>query len=252
MSMKIIINITKVSFLFGLLFMFSGCDNEPEVSGISRITYFPEFVYEGPRSYVIPCSSDFQVPPVTATEGGNPLPIVTSVLGLLGPVPAVDITKPDYYVETTSAVNQDGFAGEVVRTFWVACTGDLVNSLEGLYTSTITRTSSAVTYTDKQYILIRKVGDNTYELSNADGGWYELGRNLGPGYRSAGATVTAVNIATNTFTFGPPVEVGGFGGPIVLTSMTVDAAAKKIVFTSDWAAPGTNYTFTATLTQVAL
>ncbi|HEY3387399.1 MAG TPA: hypothetical protein VGK46_12865 [Saprospiraceae bacterium] len=250
--MKSIINITKVSFLFGLLFTISGCDNEPEVSGISRITYFPEFVYEGPSSYVIPCSSDFQVPPVTATEGGNPLPIVTSVLGLLGPVPAVDITKPDYYVETTSAVNQDGFAGEVVRTFWVACTGDLVNSLEGLYTSTITRTSSAVTYTDKQYILIRKVGDNTYELSNADGGWYELGRNLGPCYRSAGATVTAVNIATNTFTFGPPVEVGGFGGPIVLTSMTVDAAAKKIVFTSDWAAPGTNYTFTATLTQVAL
>ena len=47
--------------------------------------------------------------------------------------------KADIYVETTSAVNQDGYAGEVVRTFWVACTGDLVNSIEGLYTSTVIR-----------------------------------------------------------------------------------------------------------------
>ena len=171
-----------------------------------------------------------------------------------GSVPSVDINKPDHYIETSSAVNQDGFAGELVRTFWVACTGDLVNSIEGLYTSTVSRNSPTPRYFDMEYILIRKVGANQYEISNADGGWYQFGRLLGPAYASPGAIVTANDISTNNFTFGPPVEVRTFGGPIVLTSMTVDPATKTIVFTSDWVTPPptTNYTFTATLTQVAL
>ena len=249
--MKSIINLIRFSLSAVAILAFASCNNEPEISDISRITYFPTFAYEGGNTAVIPCNSDYQIPPITATESGTEIPTTTSVLGLLGPVPAVDNNKPDYYVETTSAINGDGFPGEVVRTFWVACTGDLVNSIEGLYTSTITRTSSAVTYTDKRYILIRKVGDNQYEISNADGGWYELGRNLGPAYRSAGFVVTALDIPANSFSFGPAVEVGGFGGLIALTSMTVDPVAKKIVFTSDWGPPG-NYTFTATLTQVAL
>jgi len=254
MSMKNLFNIAKVSFLFGLLFMISGCDNEPEVSGISRVTYFPELQYEGGAGAVIPCNSSFVVPPVTATEGGSPLPVEVSTVGFNGPVAGVDVTKPDLYIETSSAVNQDGFSGEVVRSFWVACTGDLVNSIEGLYTSTVARNNPNPTYFDLKYILIRAVGENQYEISNADGGWYEYGRKLGPGYRSFGATVTAIDIPSNNFTFGPPITVGGFGGPIQLTSMTVDPATKTIVFTSHWEAPPapTLYNFTATLTQVPL
>ena len=248
--MKNIIHLIIVSFLFGGGFILSGCNNEPEVSNISRITYFPEFSYEGGDFALVPCNSGFVVPPVTATESGNPIPVTVSTIGLLGPVDGVDPNKADNYVETSSAVNADGYAGEVVRSFWVACTGDLVNSIEGLYTSTVARNSPTPRYFDLKYILIRKVGDNTYEVSNADGGWYEFGRALGPAYRSAGATVTAVDIPSNTFTFGPAVPVGTFGGTIALTSMTVDPATKTIVFTSDWADFG--YVFTATLKQVAL
>ena len=98
-------------------------------------------------------------------------------------------------------------------------------------------------------MLIRKVGANQYELSNADGGWYQFGRALGPDYASPGAIVTANDIPTNSFSFGPAVEVRTFGGLITLTSMTVDAANKTIVFTSDWTL---GFTFTATLKQVAL
>jgi len=247
--MKNIVNLIIISFFIGGGFILSGCNNEADISNISRITYFPTFAYEGGDFTLVPCNSGFVVPPVTATEGGNPIPVTVSTIGLTGPVPAVDPNKADNYVETSSAINGDGYPGEVVRSFWVACTGDLVNSIEGLYTSTVARNSPTPRYFDLKYILIRKVGANQYEISNADGGWYEFGRALGPAYRSAGAIVTANDIPTNNFTFGPDVTVGTFGGSIHLTSMTVDPAAKKIVFTSDW---DFGYTFTATLTQVAL
>ncbi len=247
--MKNIINLIKFSFFSGVLLTIASCNNEPSVSDVSRVTYFPTFAYEGGNLALIPCMSDYEVPPVTATEAGTELTVTVETVGILGPVPSVDINKPDMYVETSSAINQDGFAGETVRTFWVACTGDLVTSIEGLYTSTIARNGPNPTYFDKKYILIRKVGDNQYELSNADGGWYQFGRNLGPGYASPGAVVTAVDIPSNSFTFGPAVEVRTFGGLITVTSMTVDPVAKQIVFTSSWDA---GFTFTATLTQVAL
>jgi hypothetical protein len=247
--MKSIFNLVKFSFLFGALFTVVSCNNEPEVSDISRITYFPTFAYEGGDLALIPCMSDYEVPPVTATESGNALPVTVETVGILGPVPSVDINKPDMYIETSSAVNQDGFAGEAVRTFWVACTGDLVTSIEGLYTSTVARNSPTPRYFDMQYILIRKVGANQYEISNADGGWYQFGRALGSAYASPGAVVTANDIPTNSFSFGPAVEVRTFGGLITVTSMTVDPVAKTIVFTSEW---DQGFSFTSTLTQVAL
>ncbi len=247
--MKSIIKLIQFSLFSGALLTIGSCNNEPSVSDISRITYFPTFAYEGGNLALIPCMSDFEVPPVTATEAGASLTVTVETVGILGPVPSVDINKPDMYIETSSAINQDGFAGEAVRTFWVACTGDLVTSIEGLYTSTVARNSTTPRYFNMKYILIRKVGANQYELSNADGGWYQFGRALGSGYASPGAIVTANDIPSNSFSFGPAVEVRTFGGLITVTSMTVDPATKTIVFTSDWDA---GFVFTSTLTQVAL
>jgi hypothetical protein len=249
--MKNILNIAKFSLLFGALITISSCNNEPEISDVSRITYFPEFSYTGGDFALIPCSSDFEIPPVTATEGGNPLPVEVVTKGISGIVPSVDINKADIYVETSSAINQDGYAGEVVRTFWVACTGDLVNSLEGLYTSTVIRNGAVnPQYFDLEYVLIRKVGANEYEISCAIGGYYEFGRSYGDAYRASGAIVTANNIAANDFTFPGPVAVGAFGGECVIESMTVDPATKTIHFISNWYT--NNFKFDVTLTQVAL
>lgn len=249
--MKNYINLFKVSFFFGLLMTVSSCNNEPEVSDISRVTYFPDFTYEGPASALIPCNSDYQISPVMATEQGEQLPVTTDVLGITGSVPAVDITKADYYVETSSAINADGFPGSTVRDFWVACTGDLTTSIEGLYRSTVFRNgSSAPQYVGMKYILIRKVGVDQYEVSNADGGWYQFGRALGRNYASPGFIITAVDIPSNQFTFGPPVEVKSFGGPIYLTSLTVDPATKTIVMNSNWR--DGDFLFEATMVQVPL
>ena len=246
-------NINFLLILASILGMtvFTSCDEDPSVSDISRVTLFPEFDYDGVNVAIVPCSTNYTLSPVVALENGVELSSTTSVEGVYTGADAFDVNVSDKYEITTSAVNADGFPAELNRTVWVVCTGDLVNSIEGLYTSTVARNGPNPTYFDLKYILIRKVEGTTdqYELSNADGGWYEFGRNLGPGYSSPGAIVTANDIPSNSFSFGPPVPVNGFGGLITLTSMTVDPDAKTIVFTSDWTL---GYTFTATLTQVPI
>ncbi len=251
--MKNIINLVKFSFFFGALLTIASCNNEPSVSDISRITYFPTFAYEGGNSALIPCSSDFEIPPVTATEGGSALTVSVEVEGIQGSVPSVDINKPDIYVETSSAVNADGFAGIVVRNFWVACTGDMVTSIEGLYSSTVVRNGAVnPQYFDMEYILIRKKpggAANEYELSDAIGGYYDIGRAYGAGYRATNMIVTANDIPGNSFSFSAPVPVGAFGGALTMQSFSVDSATKTINFVSDW---DSGFNFVVTLTQVAL
>ncbi len=249
--MKNYINYIKTAFFLSLMVTFASCENTPEQSDVSRITYFPTFVYEGSDFNLAPCNSDFEISPVTASENGIDLPVTTSVLGILGPVPAVDITKADYYIETTTAINADGFPGSTVREFWIACTGDLVTSIEGLYVCNVSRNNvTSAQYQNMKYILIRKIGTDVYEISNADFGWYELGRAIGRNYASPGATITAVDIPSNSFTFGPPVEVKTFGGPCQLTSLTVDPVTRVVVGTSDWR--NGDFIFEGTMTQVAL
>ena len=248
--MKNIINLVKVSFFLGGLFVFAGCDNEPEVSNISRVTYFPEFAYTGPDQAVIPCNSDYQISEVTATENGNAIEVKTTVATVAGSVPSVDINSPEHYIETSTAINADGFPATTQRQFWVACTGDLVNSIEGLYSSTVVRNGAVnPQYFDMNYVLIRKVGANVYEISDAIGGYYEFGRQYGWDYRAVGMQITANNIAANDFSFGAGVPVGAFGGTCVMQTMSVDPATKTINFTSDWDA---GFNFVVTLTQIEL
>ena len=229
----------------------TSCDDEPSMADISRVTFFPTFEYDGVDLAIVECNTSYNLTDVRATENNVELPTTTTVTGTYSGATSFDIAVADKYVVTTSAVNADGFPASLNRTIWVVCTGDLVNSIEGLYTSTVARNGPNPTYFDLEYILIRKVEGTTdqYELSNADGGWYELGRNLGPGYSSPGAVVTAIDIPSNSFSFGPPVGVNGFGGLIQITSMTVDPDTKTIVFTSDW---DLGFSFTATLTQVPI
>lgn len=248
--MKNYMNYIKSAFLLSLMVTFASCDNEPSVSDVSRVTFFPTFVYDGPATSLIPCNSDYEIPPVTASENGVDLDVTTKVVGMSGSVPSVDITKADIYTETSSAVNADGYAGQVVRTFWVACTGDLVTSIEGLYTSTCVRNGSVTPqYTDMQYNLIRKVGANEYELSDAIGGYYDLGRQYGEAYRAKGMIVTANDIPSNDFSFSGTIGVGAFGGELNMLSFAADPGAGQITFSSDWSF---GYVFEVTYTQVPL
>lgn len=235
--------------IFSLVAM-PGCDDDPSVSNISRVTFFPTFEYEGGDLAFVACGSSFELPEVKATEAGVELPTTTTVQGALTGATTFDVNVADKYVITTSAVNADGFPGQVTRTVWVVCTGDFVNSIEGLYTSTVVRSNVAgAQYTDMKYVLIRKVGDNEYEISDAIGGYYDIGRGYGDAYRAAGMVVTANSIPGNDFSWGGPIPVGAFGGNLTMTSFSVDPATRTIHFVTDW---DLGYVFDVTLTQVPI
>jgi len=228
-----------------------------DTEGISRITYFPDFDYKGSSVMLAPCGTPVADPGVTAKENGVPLEVTTSISALIsgGTVPSVPGTSDRYTIGYT-ATNQDGYPANTSRVIWEACTGDLVTSIEGLYTSTVFRDGvSGAQYTNMKYILIRKKpgSSNVYQISDCIGGWYQLGRALGDAYLAPGLEITPNNIATNSFTFGGNPRVLTFGGPVAPQSLTVDAATKTLVLTSKWDnGAGTIYTFVATLKQVSI
>lgn len=230
--------------------VFTSCDEDPSASDISRVTYFPEFQYDGVDLAIVPCSTNYDLAPAVALENGIELPTTTVVEGLFTGADAFDINVADKYVITSSAVNADGFPGLLTRTVWVACTGDLVNSIEGLYTATVVRNGSAsAQYTNMKYVMIRKVSGNVYEISDAIGGYYDIGRQYGEAYRAAGMTITANSIPGNDFSFGGPIPVGAFGGSAEMTDFSVDPATNSITFTTVWDA---GFTFVVTLNQVQI
>lgn len=248
-------NRSKIIYLLAVLtLIISSCDRELESEGLSRITFFPEFTVPGESEMFVERGQPFTDPGATATEEGQPIEVSTSVSGtyFAAGVSTIDTDVPDKYTISYSAVNKDGFPGSVSRTVWVAGKGDLVNNIEGLYTMTVKRDGAGgAPYTNNKYAIIAKTGENTYELSDAIGGYYEFGRGYGPAYAAQGAVVTANDIPANNFSYGGTFGVGAFGGEAKITAFTVNPANKTIIFTTSWAAdPETTYVFETTLTQV--
>jgi hypothetical protein len=230
----------------------SGCERDLETEGVTKkITYYPVFELEGEDVIVVEPGEEFTLPGAVATEQGAEIPVTISISGtyFAGGVDEIDTSVPDIYNVSYSATNVDGYSGSATRTVVVVPpTGDLVTSIEGTYLATSLRTPAAAgNYTDMEYVYIIKTGDNTYQISDILGGYYDLGRGFGPDYAGIGATVTATNIATNTFTFSDPIGVGLFGGLAEITSMEVNAVAKTVKYNVTWDA---GYTFAITLKQV--
>ena len=239
--------------LFLIAVSFVSCEKNVDSGNPSRITYYPTFEVTGSTLLLLPAGTPYTDPGVTATENGQNLPVTTSVVGTIQSYSGttVDTDLENEYLVNYTATNSDGFSGSTSRTVWVAVTGDLVTSIEGLYTSTVVRNgASSAQYTDMPYILIYKTGANTYSISDGIGGYYDLGRGYGPTYRATPAEVTAVDIAANNFTYGAAFGVGAFGGSSEMSGMTVDPVAKTVTFTTVW--DGGPYTFVVTLTQVTI
>lgn len=246
--------INKIIFFVIALSMLgiTSCEKKYDTEGLSQITNYPVFEMTGDPVMLLEKGTPFVEPGITAEEAGVNIDVSMSVSGLFTGYSgaSVDIDTPDKYIISYSATNGDGFTNVTQRIVWVAGTGDLVNSIEGLYTSTIFRNgTTSAQYTDLKYIMIWSLGGNKYALSDAIGGYYDMGRAYGDGYRAAGMTVTANDIPTNDFSFGSAIGVGAFGGVLEMTGFTVDEPSKTITFSSEWDA---GYTFDVTLTQVQL
>ena len=229
-----------------LVFGFSGC--KKKYDDIYKITYYPTFEVTGGDVIFNPFGTNFTDPGVKATEAGTEIPVTTVVKGDFFGGTSFDANATERYLYTYTATNSDGYAATASRLVYNVKTGDLINSLEGLYTSTVVRNKVvSAQYTNLEYVMITKTADNTFVLSDAIGGYYDIGRAYGASYRAPGMTVTSTDIPGNNFTFGSS-DVGSFGGAVTMKSMTVDAASKTINFECSWNV----YTFVITLKQVQL
>lgn len=236
--------------------LLTSCDSDSS-AGVSRVTNYPVFEFNGESTVFVEQGSTYSDPGVVATENGAVIPTTTSFAGKYRGAKTLDVNTIDQYTQTYSATNVDGFQGTTTRKVIVYKTGDLVNSIEGVYIATTRRNGTLMAASqgssvDVKYIYIWKNSNGSYQVSDAFGGWYDISRNIGVTSAAVGGTITG-NIATNTFTF-PGIPVCAyFGGSAKISGLTVDPATKTLVLTTDWAADATtNYKFVSTLTQVQL
>jgi hypothetical protein len=217
-----------------LTFSFIGC--EKEYKDESKITYFPTFEMEGASEIIHTKGEPYTDGTVTATEDGKPLEVSISVIGdvtgYTGTTVNADVI--DKYTINYSATNKDGYIGNAQRTVYIAPpTGDLVTSLEGIYLSNVQRTPTFAVipqYSGMKYIYIWKTEDNKFEISDALGGYYFIGRAYGYGFAFQGAVITANNIPANDFAISQ-ANAPDFGNVADITDFKVDAVNKRITFT---------------------
>lgn len=236
----------KLIILVIVAFAFGSCEKET-TAGLSRVTNYPLFDVKGGSTVFVAKGETFEDPGVIATENGSEIPVVSSVSGAYRGGTSVDPAVSDCYDVAYKATNKDGFDGTTHRTVYVVETGDMVNSIEGLYTSTIVR-NGQLRFSDLEYVLVWKNDDGTYEFSCGFGAYYEIGTAYGLGYKSGGCIVTANDISANDFSI-TDFSNDGFGGEITDAKLTVDPVSKKMVLTSEWSF---GFSWEVELTQVQL
>jgi hypothetical protein len=253
--MKTIVKHSKFAAIcFAALASFS-CSNEDPIS--SRVTYYPLITVMGEDQIIVERGETFNDPGATATIEGEEVPLDVRFVGQYrGNVfnNTLDTNVSDIYTQEFTATNEEGFSRTLTREVIVAETGDLVNSIAGLYRSTVFRNGSqgspASAYTDIEYILIWENEDGTYGISDAFGGWYLFARAI-PDSETPGGIIVANNIAANDFEFPGTLTNSYFGGSAQITDMTVNPDDNSIDLTTVWQAdPATTYTFNVHLEQV--
>ncbi|WP_161991978.1 BT_2262 family domain-containing protein [Flagellimonas algicola] len=225
----------RLSIIITIAGLLSSCSSNMDTGGVSRLTYFPIITMNGDAELLVPLDSTFEDPGATADAGGSSVEVATTASGTYQGVDGVDTSIPDNYLVTYSAQNDDGFDGTAIRNVWVANTGDLINSIEGLYLANVQRTPNfefLPQYTDMNYVLIWQtdVGTGTYEISHALGAYYDIGRGFGPNYAARGAVITANDIPSNDFTIAQAV-FPIWGNTVDITDFQVDPENKQITFT---------------------
>lgn len=245
-------NIFKISALaIGLAFGLSSCENEDPIG--SKVTNYPLIEVNGDDLILVDKDATFTDPGAVATIDGEEVPVTTTYSGRFrgeNYSGTLGTAVADLYTASYAATNEDGFDGVATRTIYVGNTGDLVTSIEGLYRATVTRNGALTAqYTDMEWVIIWKNADGTYQLSDAIGGYYDIGRAYGITYITPDGIIVANDIPTNNFSFPGTQYNTTFGDPSEITSMSVNPTAKTIDFTTVWSTSVT-YTFQVHLEQV--
>lgn len=247
----------KKIFYFILAILAVSC-SDTSTDDVSRVTNYPVLTLNGDEEIFVPYGGQFTDPGIIAKEGEQTITYTSTIKGKYRGKNTVDTSIIDEYIVTYTAINQDGFPASINRKVIVNKAGDLVNSIEGVYISTAKRNGALLSATqgsseNMEYIYIWKNTDGTFEVSDAFGGWYDIGRAFGVVGATPGGKITG-NIQTNTFTFpGNPLSNNNFPGPSNITALTVDPVTKTLVLSTVWVADAaTTYNFVSTLKQVQL
>lgn len=233
------------------LFMVSimGCEEFENSATPSGETFLPKLTMHGPASIDLPCSAtSYNDEGLTALEQGTQIPVTTTITGSY--FGSSTVSGPDVYSIFYSATNKDGIPGAAERTVvWPVCSGDFTTSIAGMYKADVKRNGSITPqYQNLGPIIIKDLGNGQFQISDAIGGYYDHGRKYGYTYAATGLVVKALDLPGNSFDFaGQTVAVGAFGGELVMTAFSIDAATKTIRFTTDWDA---GFVFEVTLTQL--
>jgi len=216
--------------------MVTSCE-DPSVEALgsndsSQITYLPLITLTG-GDVVLDCdATSYTDPGAVASAAGEEIELFTVVTGLYFGSSAID--SPDAYTVAYSAFNEDDIAAAGFRYVdWYPCAGDLVTSIAGVYTCSMTRTPGYST-SDIGPILIKDLGNGVYAISDAIGGWYDYEYGYGPSTAATGITITANDIPSNDFTHTDVVGIGAWGGAASITSFSVDPISKTIDMTTEW------------------
>jgi hypothetical protein len=219
---------------------------EDTTGDVSRVTTYPTITIQGDATVYIEQGTTYEDAGAISMAGDTELETTVTLGTGTYSSAAFGTDVADKYTITYSALNEDGFAGNALRTVIVyPVAADMATNLEGAYMSDIQRVGADL-QEDKSYVFITSTGTDTYELSHAVGGYYDMGRNYGPNYAARGAIITVNDMATNDIT----VSDGQFpiwGNTVAVTDFTVDAANNTITFTGtgDWGSA-----FEVTLTKV--
>lgn len=239
----------KKLFILPILALFFVSCADETTGDVSKVTNYPIFTVLGDELIILNKGEAFVDPGVIVMEGENEIEYTTTISGDYRGGTSLDTNVADIYHITYSATNVDGFSGTAGRTVIVVDDGDLVNSISGLYTSTVVRNgATGAQYTDMEYIIIWENANGTYEMSDGIGGYYAIGRGYGTGYAARPVIITATSIPANNFTISD-FSVGAFGGVAEMSSLTVNPGPGTITFSTAWDA---GYTFNVTLKKVEL
>lgn len=249
-------NYKLILYTFSIIgLMLTSCDPSVDAPGskdISEITFLPLITLEG-GDLVLDCeATSYEDPGATASAGGKELELTTMTSSKYFGGDS-DINEIDEYTVAYSAFNADGIPATAFRAvLWPDCNGDLVTSIAGTYSVSVSRNgSSPAGYQDNGPFIIKDLGDDRYAINDAQGGWYEYGRGLGPSYATLGMVLKANSIPGNDFTSeSANFPTGTFGGSNTFISLTVDPGTKTLVLSLEWLVSGTLYQFESVWTQV--
>lgn len=239
-------------YIFSILGLIStSCDpsvDSPGADDKSQVTFLPLITLEG-GNVVLDCeATSYSDPGAVASVAGEEINLNTNVISKYFGGTSVE-DGPDVYLVSYSAFNEDEIPATAFReVLYPECNGDLVTSIAGMYTASVSRDGvSPDGYQDNGPFIIKDLGNNRYAISDAQGGWYEYGRALGVSYATLGMIIVANDIPSNNFTSEGPVTTNTFGGANTFSSLIVDPVAGTLTLRVNWDAGP--YAFETVFTQ---